>query len=219
MKRTLLLLLGVLPVLFLAISPARAGPPGICWPVEIGDATSLPWGKGPVARDKRYDARRVTKDMLALLGPDTPVLVRMETLRRAALYTDHDTHLRAGLLNPLMARVLDAEAKGENAALAWFDAGYLAGCYHQLGAVSDRNGYAWVRKALALSRGDASIEHACAILTLMGDHPDHKNFKGHMARASEGAKKDPLLFKNVALLAKRAPPLLRYFENLDKRDK
>jgi hypothetical protein len=100
---------------------APAGPPAICWPVEIGDAKSLPWGKDAFATDERYDEAKTVDDTLALLDGAMPVLVRMETLRRATIYLDDSRSERAELLRRLMIRVLDAEAAGKPSALAWFE--------------------------------------------------------------------------------------------------
>ena len=69
-------------------NPPLAGPPLICHPFEIGTAASLPFGAGrnwnsPLST---YDVNRLTADTLRLLNPETPMLVRMETLRRATIY-------------------------------------------------------------------------------------------------------------------------------------
>ena len=65
-------------------SAAFAGPPLLCHPFDIGGAASLPWGKGWNVADRQYDTRRLSADTLGLLGAQTPVIARMETLRRAA---------------------------------------------------------------------------------------------------------------------------------------
>ena len=103
--------------LLLAAGTVRAGPPAICWQIEIGDAKSLPWaGKDAFAKDQAYDSRRAVEDTLALLDPAMPVVVRMETLRRATLYLEDSAPGRDALLRALMARVLDAEAAGKPSA-------------------------------------------------------------------------------------------------------
>ena len=71
----------------------------------------------------------------------------------------------------------------------------------------------WVRKALALRPRDPHIEYACAILTLMGNHPSHSEFEGHFVRAANGVNGDELLKANFRILKKRAPAVLRYFKN------
>lgn len=196
------------------VGTAVAGPPAICWPVGIGDAKSLPWGKDAFAKDGAYDARRVVEDTLALLDGTTPVLVRMETLRRATIYLEDSQPGRDALLGALMARVLDAEAAGKPSALAWFDAGYAQGCFSQF---RDRgrgpDGYAWVRRAAEIAGGNAEMEYASCLLSLMGHRDD---FKGHLEKVQAGAMKNPLLAKNLENLKELYPPVLKYFEEKEK---
>ena len=81
------LLLASAVVSVLVSSPALAGPPLVCFPFEIGNAGTLPMGaNGWRSIDPTYDVTRLVDDTLALLRPETPVLVRMETLRRATIY-------------------------------------------------------------------------------------------------------------------------------------
>ncbi len=63
---------------------AQAGPPLICHTIEIGQAKSLPWisHSWNLSGGENYDTKNLVKDTLEILGPTTPVLVRMETLRR-----------------------------------------------------------------------------------------------------------------------------------------
>ncbi len=190
----------------------RAGPPAICWPVEIGDAKSLPWGKEAFARSDRYDAKRTVEDTLALLDDKMPVLVRMETLRRATIYLEDTQAGRDALLRALATRVLDAEAPGKPSALAWFDAGYARGCFHQ-SREPGPGGYAWVRRAVEIAGTSPEMEYGCAILSLMGARGD---FRRHLDRAQEGAGRNPLLAKNIESLKELYPPVLRYFEEKEK---
>src|SRR5262249_21279856 len=110
-------------------APALAGPPLVCFPFDIGPATSLPWNS--TDRDYKgmradYDVSHLTSDTVALLTPSTPILVRMETLRRAALYATKDDHVAHGLVDALVFRAKkSANAASGEAALAEFDAGYL----------------------------------------------------------------------------------------------
>ncbi len=90
MTRKMLRSLSIVAALLLTAAvqqPALAGPPLICHPIEIGNAKSLAWS-GPNWRDvkKDYDLNNLVADTLALLQPETPVLERMETLRRATVY-------------------------------------------------------------------------------------------------------------------------------------
>src|SRR5580692_8381865 len=112
------------PVAFLLMTiPALAGPPLICRQFDIGSARSLPWKAGPDwhGADPAYNLANLGDETLSLLTPGTPVRVRMETLRRAGIYSAKDSKLAGELTSRLLARALDAEADP----LAWFDAGYF----------------------------------------------------------------------------------------------
>lgn len=192
----------------LAAGTVRAGPPAICWQIEIGDAKSLPWGgKDAFEKEKSYDSRRVVDDTLALLDPTMPVIVRMETLRRATVYLEDSQAGRDALLRALQARVLDAELT-KPSALAWFDAGYAQGCASQL-RERGADGYAWVRRAAELAGGSPEMEYASCLLSLMSRR---ENFMGHLEKVVAGAKGNPLLAKNLENLKELYPPVLKYFE-------
>jgi hypothetical protein len=194
---------------FLA-APVFAGPPLVCHPINIGSARSLPWTSASwkLSGDEDYDTRHLVSDTLALLGPDTPVLVRMETIRRAALYSQNNVAVARELLAALAARA----ASGEHDSLAAFDYGYLIETYRQLemafrmsrGGVNRGNwvnpaagfgGYAWVKKAISMRGGDAEMEFAAALITTENWRQDYPQ---HVAKARAGMKEDPLLAENVA---------------------
>jgi hypothetical protein len=192
---------------------AQAGPPLICHSIEIGQAKSLPWTSHSwnLSGGENYDTRNLVKDTLEILKPDTPVLVRMETLRRATLYARKDPVAAKELLARLHARATSAESAGKPDALAWFDAGYLAESYKQWigqnlphmtdGMRMDANpaagvdGYALVKKAIALRGEDAQMEFAAALITLSGPQEAHRQ---HAQKAIAGAKTDALLAQNLA---------------------
>src|SRR5881409_2568853 len=172
MIRSLRLFIAVAaPTLTLA-TVVQAGPPLICHTIEIGQSKSLPWisHNWNLSGGETYDTKNLVLDTLEILAPDTPVLVRMETLRRATLYARKDPIAAKELLARLHARATSAESSGRPDALAWFDVGYLAETYKQWigqnlphmtdGMRIDANpaagvdGYALVKKALAL-RGAA----------------------------------------------------------------
>jgi hypothetical protein len=197
---------------------AQAGPPLICHTIEIGQAKSLPWisHNWNLTGGETYDTKNLVRDTLEILVPDTPVLVRMETLRRATLYARNDAVAAKELLARLHARAASAESSGHPDALAWFDIGYLAETYKQWigqklphmtdGMRLDRNpaagvdGYALVKKALALrarsqNGDDSQMEFAAALITLLGPQEEHRK---HALTAIAGAKTDPLLAQNLA---------------------
>ena len=199
-------------------SIAQAGPPLICHTFEIGNAKSLPWigHSWNLTGSENYDTKNLVKDTLEILNSDTPVLVRMETLRRATLYARQDPVAAKELLASLHARATSSESAGHPDALAWFDAGYLVETYKQWigknmphmtdGMRMDPNpaagvdGYAMVKKALslradALHGDDPQMEFAAALITLNGPQDEHRQ---HAEKAIAGTKMDALLGQNLA---------------------
>jgi hypothetical protein len=181
---------------------AHAGPPLICHSIAIREARSLPWPSPNwnLAGTETYDVKNLVADTLAILNSSTPVLVRMETLRRAALYSRDDSKLAEELLGKLRARVSSAETAGQSQALALFDAGYFAEAYKQLhwkdasNPATGVDGYAWVKNALE-SRPDPQMEFAAALITM---HENNKEHREHVRRATAGAENDALLAQNLA---------------------
>src|SRR3989475_11027381 len=191
---------------------AQAGPPLICHTIEIGQAKSLPWisHSWNLSGGENYDTKNLVKDTLEILKPDTPVLVRMETLRRATLYARKDPVAAKELLARLHARATSAESASKLDALAWFDAGYLGETYKQWigqnlphmtdGMRMDANpasgvdGYALVKKAIALRGDDPQMEFAAALITLSGPQEEHRR---HAQKAIAGAKSDTLLAQSL----------------------
>jgi hypothetical protein len=124
----------------------------------------------------------------------------METLRRATIYARQDPQAAKELITRLRARAANSDAAGRPAALAWFDAGYLAEAYKQwmgkgvLNPAAGFDGYSWVRKAISLRGSDAEMEFAAALITLWGSDSAHHE---HTRKAMVGAKSDPLLARNL----------------------
>lgn len=197
---------------------AQAGPILICHPYDIGEAKSLPWA-GRQWRDvkKDYDSSRLVEDTLALLNPNTPVIVRMETLRRATIYAvwakyDREVgyvvkndNAASELLAKLIARVRDAQQAGREDALALFDLGYYTETLRnsmqpgddKVRPLTKLNGYDLVKKAIALRGNDATMELAAALITSIGPRgPEHQ---AHKQKAIAGAGTDRLLARNLAL--------------------
>jgi len=177
---------------------ALAGPPMICHAIEIGQAKTLPWvnlnyHKG----DGGYELKNLSADTIAILNSNAPVLVRMETLRRATIYARQDSLVAKELVTKLEAR---ASASGHENALADFDFGYLIETYkHWIGQNEPNparglDGYAWVVKAIRARGGDPEMEFAAALITLSGPESAHQE---HVQKATAGAKGDPLLAQNL----------------------
>jgi hypothetical protein len=186
-----------------------AGPPLICHPFDIGTAKSLPFGdtsegwRGWQATLSTYDRSKLVDDTLALLTPSTPVIVRMETLRRASAYSVDDKALATRLLGALEARVSKAP-KSPAEGLASFDYGYLVETYRQLGqrgvnvkaTIDTIDGYALVKAAMAQMPNDAGLQFAAALITEAA--PTRAQHTAHLQKAREMAKADALVARNVA---------------------
>jgi len=187
-------------LLSLAVS-AQAGPPLICHTFDIGPAKSLPMVDWNRVVASNYDLRNLAGDTVAILDSDAPVLVRMETLRRATIYARQDPQAAKELLTRLQARAANSGAAGHPDALAWFDLGYLVETYQQWMGRGEPNpaagldGYALVKKAIGLRGEDPEMELAAALITLSGPESDHRD---HARKALAGAKADPLLARNLS---------------------
>lgn len=188
---------------------ALAGPPLLCHPFEIGDAASLPWrgDGGWRSPDPDYDTGRLTPDTLALLTPSTPTLVRMETLRRAAIYAVEDRGAGRELFARLMDRARATEASGRADHRPWFDAVYFAATLRQFQdlepksavVAEDVDAYGLIGKSLKLSGGDPTIEFAAALVAA-GETGQRAAYNRHARRAREGATRDALLARNITQL-------------------
>jgi hypothetical protein len=191
-------------------SAAQAGPPLICHPIEIGQARSLPWSSYSwnLSGSENYEVKNLVRDTLEILGREAPVLVRMETIRRATLYARKDPMVAKELLTRLYARANAAEASGHPDVLAWFDVGYLAETYKQWigqpwmrvnkdeqNPAASVDGYAFVKKAIALGGADPQMEFAAALITFAGPQDEHRQYA---QKAITGAKNDSLLAQNLA---------------------
>jgi hypothetical protein len=197
--------------LLVIATPAVAGPPLICHSIDIGAVQSLPWNSSGwnLSGQETYDVSHLVPDTLALLQPNTPVLVRMETLRRATLYAQQ----RSAAAKELLLRLEARTQENPKDALAAFDFGYLVECYRQaswlrqhtdwLKASGDTSanlsmnidGYEWVRKAIALRGTDPEMEFAAALMTTEGARGEHDR---HVQNAMAGAKADAMLARNLA---------------------
>jgi len=213
---------GILGLTLLAMvsiaRPALAGPPLLCHPFDIGAAKSLPWSGASSWFDGQpgYDLQQLADDTEALLTPSTPIIVRMETLRRAAIYASRDPRVAKRLFLTINDRVRAAAAsRGKTDPLTLFDAGYLTETFREIGRlgrssffaanmnadamealVKDVDGYALVQKSLALRANDASIELASALIA--ASTPDRKGqYAQHAEKARSGAKQDALLARNL----------------------
>jgi hypothetical protein len=178
----------------------QAGPPLICHPYDIGNAQSLPWGQGRDNvgfdnGDPNYNTRQLRADTLKILDANAPVLVRMETMRRASLYGANDHAAASALLGALKQRATTPNA----GALALFDYGYFVETLKQLNwkykedLTGGADGYSFVQRAIALQPDSAEMHFAAAIMTRNPQRPD---FAEH-ARKARAASSDTLLAANI----------------------
>jgi hypothetical protein len=192
----------------IAGSGESLGPPLICFPYVIGDARSLPWGNDPFTGASGYERKRVVPDTLDILKTEPSVLVRMETMRRAAVYLDDDKAGAQELLSKIswkaMDEVANAEQSGKSANnLSWFDAGYLVATYRQLGidigwrcGVADGvDGWAWVRKAMATAGENPEMEFAAALMLV--ENRGDGAYKDHLVKAVNGAPPGSNLARSI----------------------
>ena len=136
---------------FAVVPIALAGPPLVCFPLDVGNAASLPWAaaaRGWNSPSATYDVRRLPDDTVALLDDKAPVIVRMETLRRAAIYSGSAAGAGRRLLKMLKGRI-DQQVPGRTGALYLFDYGYLVGLSNRFSSRTKgaeavpEDGYGW----------------------------------------------------------------------------
>ncbi len=189
-------------------SPALAGPPLICNPFVTAGGKLIAWGTGAGwnTPDHTYDITKLVDDATAVLTPETPVLTRMENLRRATIYAMRDPVIAEELLRALMRRALSTTNDGG----AWFDAGYLIEAYRQGTHLRERkaapaawtavdetirvDGYGFVKKAIAMRGATAEMELAASLMT------QGAMAEAHRARAKT-AGAGSLVARNLARLA------------------
>lgn len=206
---------------------ALAGPPMVCHEVIIGEARSLPWDGGHGGSKRSYDTKNLVRDTIKILDGEDSAVVRMETLRRATIYITHEKEAAAPLrawelLATLIDRALEGEAAGQGGPGAWFDAGYLIGCYNQVGLDIGQSmgvaegipGYRYVLEGIERSKSAkdtppariAELEFGAALIT----HPamrargravregDRDVYDAHIARAIAAAPQGSVLEVNLA---------------------
>jgi hypothetical protein len=206
----------ILSVLIAALAiatPALAGPPLLCHPFDIGNAKSLPW-VGEKSWDEGqagYKLEQLVADTEALLTPSTPVIVRMETLRRAALYASTDATVASQLIKRFVTRAEASEIAGRPDALAYLDAAYLAGAFNEITMMGrakeweqrssnaekvkgSLDAYGLITKSVALRPSDPAIQFAAALISADGHRGE---YSAHAAKARAGADHDTLLARNL----------------------
>jgi hypothetical protein len=208
---------GALLAFALLCAPAAfAGPPLLCHPFETAGAPSLPWGSGWNQPARNYTTTHLSADTLRLLARDTPIIARMETLRRAAIYASGDgVHMRdlAAKLDARVATAKDPTAK----ALALFDAGYFAETLQDLERLQgyDMPGIGRIDASAVhevLSRGDGSERIAQALVLRPRDSA--MRFASALVASADRRQADYAMNARLARAGVRSDRLLAL--NLDK---
>jgi hypothetical protein len=194
--------------------PAQAGPPLLCHPFNIENARSLPWNGAGGWRDglAEYNVANLQKDTDSLLTPATPVIVRMETMRRAAIYASRDVQVASRMVTALINRAAAADRSGKADALALLDAAYFVEALRQISRLGDTpefrerapklaalgagaDGYAMVKQGLALRPHDAALEFAAALIAA---DKSRTAYDAHLRQARAGVSTDRLLSLNIS---------------------
>jgi hypothetical protein len=197
--------------------PALAGPPLLCHPFNIEGARSLPWNDTGEWLQGRtdYDLKSLVADTDALLTSSTPVIVRMETLRRAAIYASRDRDVAGRLLSSLTERVKDAGTAPRARSLALLDLAYVTEALREITyldgkpefhgsaqrikpLIADSDGYAMAKASLAAQPDEPALEFAVALIAA---DRDRAGYEAHAARAKAGAKRDHLLSLNIGQIS------------------
>ena len=193
----------LLALVLAAPSAVDAGPPAICHQFQTGGAPSLPWAEGSGWRRPvpGYELARLTDDTLRLLTPKTPVIARMETIRRATLYASTDARVASDLLSRVLGRALDQVGTGPTSRHALFDAGYLVESYRQANLIfkydmlkgaekqawslrdtpKGLDGYTWIASALRMGPTDPEMEFGASRVS------EGAASQAHVAKAIAGA--------------------------------
>jgi hypothetical protein len=198
---------------FTVATPVFAGPPLLCHPFDIGTARSLPWdGRDGWSHEKAdYKLDNLISDTEALLTSATPVVVRMETLRRASLYASRNPQVAKALLGRLTARAEASEAGGHPDGLALLDAAYVTEAFREIAslggsefagratgmraAIGNADGYALISRSISARPDDPAIQFAAALIAA---DKDRGRYTDHATKARAGAARDPLLARNLS---------------------
>jgi hypothetical protein len=201
-------------LLALALTDARPRSAGrdilLILPFDIADAQSLPWEGGVCCGRPGYDIAHLLRDTEALLTPSTPIIVRLETLRRAVVYASSDRRLAVRLLTRFTER-MRPEARGQtSAAVAALDAAFVVEAFRQIeehpskpftrhsrqvrGLVSGTDGYALLRASVPIQSNDPEFDFAAALIA-GARHVDEPAF-ALRPPTSVGGDRDPLVVRN-----------------------
>ena len=191
-----------------ALPAPMPGPPGLCAPFEIGDAS-----KPLDAAFKDLPKHKVAETLIKLLDENAAhATVRMEVIRRAVFARETKAEALDELALHVTTRALLAKGADKDRAAAIFDAGYFIYTASVLGAgecgklaVQDGTpGYALVVQALGMNP-DPEMQVGACYVTLPAMHAARDDaergrfvglFRGHAEKAARGST-DPLVTSNL----------------------
>ncbi|MFN0207895.1 MAG: hypothetical protein ACKVS6_16425 [Planctomycetota bacterium] len=194
------------------IEPSRTlafGPPLVCFQYDIGDARSLPWGndtKDAFDIDPAFDVKDLISETLNILETSNDIIVHMETLRRAVIYSARSdgkiAKTKEGSLEcRLVALVLDSSLKrianDPKSPYPWIDAGYAIGAStHMGGSLGYSVEFAsHFEKAILLSPDSAAASFAAAAGYL--DSPKGAKWQHYIKLALSQSEPGSLVHKNI----------------------
>lgn len=220
MKHSKIFLCGAVLSAALLFAPAVfAGPPLLCHPFDTAGAPSLDWGgRGWNEARRDYDLSKLVANTSVLLTPQTPVIARMETLRRASIYASRDGRVARDLAASLESRIARASTP-EAKALALFDAGYYAETLQDIvrlqgydmpgvgkadtaalrAILAKGDGSVRIGQALALRPNDPAMNFAAALVASADERKTDVASHTRIARA--GAGRDRLVALNIGKIA------------------
>ena len=209
----------VLSATLLFSASVFAGPPLLCHPFDTAGAPSLAWGgKGWNQARSDYDLSKLVANTSALLAPETPVIARMETLRRAAIYASRNGAVARDLATHLDARIARASTLDARA-LALFDAGYYAETLQDIvrlqgydmpgigkadtaalrAIVAKGDGSAKIDQALRLRPNDPGMNFAAALVATADER--QSDVAAHTRLARAGIGRDRLVAMNIGKIS------------------
>lgn len=184
-----------------AMESVALGPPILCHPIDAGGAKVL-----SLEGKEGYPAKRLADEVVKALDSEPSLLAHMETLRRVTLAVERDRGKAVEVLARLAWRAMDAEAREQDAATAWFDAGFLSAAFGEMGvdlgakpgAWADAQGYKWIERAIELRPEDGAMRFAAALASHPAMHREAGvAYEGQLSRAVALAAPGSALEKNL----------------------
>ena len=198
--------LGVSALPTRAAAPRAAGPPLLCFPLDVGGAATLPFGGDGFDVKSDLTTEEVVKLTRTLLEKSDDPLVHMETLRRATIWFMSKDEAAAAKFRAQLAEgtLLAAAATGDGAARAhheamrWFDLGYFQAAARQGGVLQLKGEHEWLEKAARLAPDDLALRFGVALaLYFPGAEEDRKAWATHLQVVLDAKEPSPLVKKNA----------------------